>query len=652
MMPAQTNMPSRWLFLLGILALTAVVYSAGVGGGYVFDDFPNIVDNAGVQPQSATLPNLISAALSSPASEFKRPLASLSFAVNYLFTGLDPVSMKVTNIVIHLLNGVLVFVLTRMLFTAVRGQRVADDKTALWITAAWLLAPINLTAVLYIVQRMESLANLAVLLGLIGYVRARCRMLDGQHGLVSVIVALLVSAGVGVLAKETAVMVVPYAFLIECIVFRWASGTLRPRIDRRLVVLFILILAIPLVAGVAWLAPTVLDPVTWDRRDFTLGTRLLTEPRVIGSYLYSIILPLPSSMPFYYDDVTISTSPWHPWTTLPSFALIAILVITCIWVRFRSPVVSLGIALFLMGHVLTATVLPLELVYEHRNYFASFGALLALIAGVRDALHRYTNGERRTLVPTTVMVGMVGLATMVTAMTAHAWNNNLSLARELAIRAPDSPRAQYELGRTYIILGGYHEESPFTALAYAPLERALSLPGSSILPEQALIFLNSRMGRPVDPAWWRSIRTKLQRRAATVQDESSLGALADCLRSGACKFKETDLLDAFVAAMGHPNPSARMLAMYAGFAWNTLEDRPLGLTLQRDAVKKSPSEMAYHVVLCRMAAVNGDLETASTELDVLKANNLGGRLSPDITSLTALISSKSSGNRSAQEHPP
>lgn len=652
MTPPRMLIPSRWLFLLGILALTATVYGMGVSGGYVFDDFPNIVDNAGVQPESASLPNLISAALSSPASEFKRPLASLSFAVNYLFTGLDPAAMKVTNIVIHLLNGVLVFLLTRMLLGAEHDHKPGNDKTALWVTAAWLLAPINLTAVLYVVQRMESMANLAVLLGLIGYVRARRRMQDGQHGLFFAIAALLFTAAIGVLAKETAVMVVPYAFLIECIIFHWARGRQRSGVDRRLIGVFIVIFAIPLVVGASWLAPTVFDPVTWDRRDFSLGTRLLTEPRVIASYLSSIVLPLPSSLPFYYDDLAISTSPWHPWTTLPAFALIALLIATCFQVRSRTPIVSLGIALFLMGHVLTATVLPLELVYEHRNYFASFGALLALITGARAVCQRSVHTAQRVMVRTVVLASTVGLATLVTAMTARAWNSNLSLARELAIRAPDSPRAQYELGRTYIILGGYRKESPFTALAYAPLVRAMSLPGSSILPEQALIFLNSRMDRTVDPAWWRSIRTKLQRRPATVQDESSLGSLADCLRTGSCKFKETDLLDAFVTAMGHPNPSARMLAMYAGFAWNTLEDRLLGLTLQRDAVKKAPTEMAYHVVLCRMAVASGDVETANTELAILKANNLGGRLSPDIASLTALISSKSGKTRSAyDDHP-
>ncbi len=40
-----------------------------------------------------------------------------------------------------------------------------------------MLLPINLTGVLYVVQRMESMANLFVLLGLIGYVAGRRRML-------------------------------------------------------------------------------------------------------------------------------------------------------------------------------------------------------------------------------------------------------------------------------------------------------------------------------------------------------------------------------------------------------------------------------------------------------------------------------------------
>ena len=68
-----------------------------------------------MQPHNASIPSLVGAALSSPSSQFKRPLASLTFAANYLATGLDPYWMKLTNVIIHLLNGWLVYLLARAL---------------------------------------------------------------------------------------------------------------------------------------------------------------------------------------------------------------------------------------------------------------------------------------------------------------------------------------------------------------------------------------------------------------------------------------------------------------------------------------------------------------------------------------------------------
>ncbi|HTN61847.1 MAG TPA: hypothetical protein VL147_09860, partial [Devosia sp.] len=112
-------------------------------------------------------------------------MASLSFAANYLATGLDPYWMKLTNLVIHLLNGLLVFLLARALLVAASKSIAAEAAptevasrtgvTAALIAGAWMLLPINLTAVVYVVQRMESMANLFVLLGLIGYMAGRRR---------------------------------------------------------------------------------------------------------------------------------------------------------------------------------------------------------------------------------------------------------------------------------------------------------------------------------------------------------------------------------------------------------------------------------------------------------------------------------------------
>jgi hypothetical protein len=223
-------------------------------------------------------------------------------------------------------------------------------------------------------------------------------------------------------------------------------------------------------------------------------------------------------------------------------------------------------------------------------------------------------------------------------MTASAWGKPLLLAETLADRAPDSPRAQYELGRTYIIYSHYDPASPFTRLAYAPLERAAALPGSSILPQQALIFMNSRMHLPIKDAWWDSMIAKLKAHRPGVQDESSLGALTQCARHGECDLPTSRMVEAYLAALSHPDPSARLLAMYGDYAWNVLGDHALGERMIAKAVKAAPSEPAYHITLARMLAAQGHYPEMLQQVQALQALNIGGRLNHSIAELKALPS--------------
>jgi protein O-mannosyl-transferase len=713
------------LVLATAFFLTTAVYWQGLNGGFLFDDYPNIVDNEGVQPHRATLSQLVQAALSSPSSDFKRPLASLSFAVNYLLTDLDPYWMKLTNLVIHLLNGALVFLLVRSLLrysmgaapTVTKPQLIVPDHqpqiatlrqadtTAALIAAGWMLIPINLTSVLYIVQRMESMANLFVLIGLIGYVIGRKMMLapsplhNSHHGpsqwlrwipsrsntgFILCSTSITVPAAIGVLAKETAVMLPLYALLIEWACFRFEqhvpertdSPHFQPpskfaKVDRRLIGLFLTTLALPFVVGLVWVLPGVVKPSAWATRDFTMGTRLLSEARVVVDYIFWTLLPTPHDLSFYHDDFNVSTGLLSPWTTLACIIAIAGLIALSIWLRPRFPMAALGIGLFLGCHLLTATVLPLELIYEHRNYFASLGLLLALIPLLAAPSYRNASVDAspgaydsapvsavRTakqdpnphpvaqsaydalpfaLPRYALLLGLLTCWTILTAVTAHAWGNPLLLAEELAMRAPQSSRAQYELGRTYIIYSKYDPSSPFTTLAYAPLERAAAIPGASILPEQALIYMNSHMRIPVKDAWWKSLVEKLKARKAGVQDESSLGALTDCLESHQCDFPKERLTEAYLAALSHPDPSARLSEMYGSFAWNVLGDRDLGLRMAEEAVAKSPNEPAYRITVIRMQVVMGQRDQANKEIAQLMKMNIGGRLDSDIAEARRLV---------------
>ncbi|MEO9090582.1 MAG: hypothetical protein ABI247_09650, partial [Rhodanobacter sp.] len=454
-------------------------------------------------------------------------------------------------------------------------------------------------------------------------------MSSGTRGFLLCVASLVACTGAGVLTKETAAMLPLYAVLIEWLGF----GFHKPagRRDVRVVGLFVVVLLLPMIAGLGWLLPGLLNPKTWATRDFTMGTRLLSEARIIIDYIVWTLLPTPDALSFYHDDFRVSTGLLTPWTTLASTALLAILISLILWLRKREPLAALGIALFLGCQLLTGTILPLELIYEHRNYFASFGLLLAIVPMLAAP-----RGETFAL-PRHVLLGALLVCwTALTGLTAYAWGNPLRLAEDLASRAPQSPRAEYELGRTFIVYSHYDPESPFVKLAYAPLERAAALPDASILPEQALIFMNSRMHLPIKDAWWDSLIAKLKVRHPGVQDESSLGALTQCDREGRCNLSKQRMLDAYLAALSHPNPSARLLAMYGDYAWNVLGDRNLGEQMTADAVQTSPNEPAYQMTLIRMLIAQGRTTEARTALKRLETLNIGGSLDQKLAELRNL----------------
>lgn len=668
--------------LAAALVATALVYQPGLTGGYVFDDYPNIVDNAGIHVTHSTLANWANAAWASPASEFRRPLASLTFAVNWFFSGGNPGPMKATNLGIHLLNGVLLYFMLRELlrvWRVRRGDGVIDEaaatRLALAVAAAWLLLPINLMAVLYVVQRMESLCQVFVLAGLWAYLCGRRRMLvastvGGERaGFAIAIAGLIFGTGVGVLSKESSVLLPVYAFLAEAVLLRFRrnapqhsvvipglpeaepgihasqsenldSGSRLRRVrnddrqeitvsasrtDKRIVWLFVFVLLLPAVFGLAWLLPGVLKPAAWDGRDFTLGERLLTEARVLVKYLQWTVFPDPTSLSVYHDEMKLSTGLFSPRTTLPAILFLAGLLALAAWLRKRLPLVALGILWFFAAQLLTATFIPLELVYEHRNYFASIGVLLAVLSLLL--------GLRRHVALPIVRGALLIVALMwfggVTCLRAQDWSNPLRLALAEANRHPDSPRANYEAGRLLIIASDY---MPGEALEKAKfyLHRAAEIPGASTLPEQALIMTTDHGAHGDDARLWKQMAAKLRSQPTMQEDISALISLTQCRTKNDCHFDIAPLNTAFLAALSRPSPIARLVAAYSDFARDLLHDQTTAIRYMRMAVARAPYEPAYRVQLAHMLAISGQTAEARQQIATLRRMDSFGRLDRQI----------------------
>lgn len=366
---------------LSILFLAVVlVYFPGKNGPFVADDFPNILDNSGVAIDSLDVDSIRSAMVGNTGARFKRPLAGVSFALNYYFSGqsYDKQVFKLTNIAVHGVNAILVFLVARLLVGAY-APSCPSDYVAWLVAMVWALHPLQVSTVLYVVQRMTSLSTSFVLMGIWLFLKGRLA-LNAKYSLILMFAGCISGTGFGVAAKENALLL-PFMIAV-CEFFILPREQNRSRSDKsKLRIYYALTLVLPMLVGLVLLlvAP---DFIFRDYavREFTPSQRLMTEARVLFYYVGLLFYPDNRSFGLFNDDFPISFGLFNPATT--ALALVGIIVLLTVPVRSllcrKESLVGFAIMWFLVGHSIESTIYPLELVFEHRNYLPSVGVVIFL----------------------------------------------------------------------------------------------------------------------------------------------------------------------------------------------------------------------------------------------------------------------------------
>lgn len=435
----------HFLILLLVLLVAASLYWPGLSGSFVFDDYGALVYNQGVHSTSLSLKELWRGAWSyAHAGPLGRPLAMVTFALDHGFHGLNPFYYKLENVLIHLANACLVWVLTRRVCRLIlRSSQAPEQDTleglALFVTAVWVLSPLCMTSVLYVVQRMTSLSATFTLLGLLGYLHYRAK------GVASLRLAHFISA-LGVLGlftalsmytKENGVLTVGYAWLLEwAVIRRLAPKTGLERswawVWQGIPLLLVLYVVYFLISHPGWMVQE------GSARNFNSLERLQTELRVLVFYMRQIVFPQSHLFGLYHDDFVISRGWLDPVTTFWAAIFHSLLIgVAVVRVR-RWPVFALGVTWFYMGHVLESSVFALELVHEHRNYLAMWGLLFALSYLFHTALSFFP--RIRLLVALLVL----GAVSSVTLNRAHMMGDSMFYPLHEARLHPDSARANYD----------------------------------------------------------------------------------------------------------------------------------------------------------------------------------------------------------------
>lgn len=620
---AEPSVVLQWSLLAVLLSLTALIYAPGLTGGFFFDDFYNIVDNKKVYITQLSFEQLKDAALSTQAGMLRRPLSMLSFALDGYFGGITPEWLKTTNLIIHLVNGVLVFLLTRITFQYV-NENNGKSYWPLLVAALWLLAPINLTGVLYVVQRMASLSALFTFSGLLVYVRLRTKHIRGECGAGVIAAVLLMFTILAAFSKENGILLPGLALCYELTVFGFKAHSLREK--SKLYLIYLLSCAVlPLAAGIFILA-THADTLLggYGIRDFNLPERLLTEGRVIWLYLRLIAFPTSALFGINHDDIAISHSLVSPIGTLFAWSGIALLLSAALVLRKKQPLIALGILLFFVGHSLESTIFPLEIAHEHRNYFPSFGVFLTIIAALQAVLK-----NRGYLIAAIAIVGSI----TVTALRADLWADSLELALMDVMHHPLSPRSNYEAARQYAALMAITDQSAKKLDYYRKANelflKSAELQSSHISGLLGSIWVGSGVNIPPDEKLISLTLQRLRSEKITPETIENIRSLNECGISAPCSISGELIYDLLLAAMSNPHASGAVLNSFMSQATQraiSLGRHQEAFDIARDAAAKDPNcaqlGLNYAALLINFKFYN----EAKTELDRIATLDLDADL--------------------------
>jgi hypothetical protein len=441
--------------LVLIVTTTLLIYYNTFQSPFVFDDEIYILDNAKIR----NLGNFLDISGT-------RYIAFLTFALNYAVGGYNTFGYHLVNIVIHAINGLLIWWLVLLTFETPKMGQVGGNSQvryfiALTASLIFISHPVQTQAVTYITQRFTSLATLFYLLSIVLYIKTRFTATAGSpKGKWFFYSASLLSA---VLAMKTKEISFTLPFIIVLYEFAFFKDK-TPNIKRLfyLIPFFFTLAIIPLTLfapelGLGERGVGIDEKIRWWQiKDLTYISRhdyLLTQFRVIMTYLRLLVFPVNQNADY---DYPIFHSILDPQVFL-SFLFVLSIFGSAIYIFIRSRktgngyalLASFGILWFFITLSVESSIIPIrDVIFEHRLYLPTVGAVIAFPTGI-FYLFEYRK-MKNFVVATFLLLLFTAVPLGVSAYSRNlVWKDGITLWKDVARKNPWNSRAHNNIGTAY-----------------------------------------------------------------------------------------------------------------------------------------------------------------------------------------------------------
>ncbi len=431
------------LVIIPLIAM--IVYSNSLFVPFYLDDFGSISNNYAIRN-----PLDFMAIWKFYSNRF---IIYYTFSINYFFHDNAVIGYHIVNILIHALNGILVFLIIKTLLSHDYFKYKLSGRfkclVSFLCSLLFVVHPINVNAVTYIVQRTASLAGTFYFLAILFYLKFRMKDKVRYFFLTFLFTVL------AMFTKENTITIPFMILLIELMFFtKGKNGIDYKGLFFWLVLTVCTVPIVPCVnmfghllggynqsdPGASFKASTNMDRMHY----------FYTELNVV--LLYIRLLFIPDHLNFdYSNDFAISKTIMDNGSYI-SFGILLLIGIYGVMNFRKNKLVSLGILWFFIGLSVESSFISIKDVYfEHRLYVPLVGFVLFLAGFLLSGGRFIRKIFKKPILFFSVLVSVLIMINFTATMYRnYIFGDTIRMWGDTAKKAPKSDRAHSALGGAYL----------------------------------------------------------------------------------------------------------------------------------------------------------------------------------------------------------